>query len=164
LGSAAKKPDHRKRIIFRPDPEIAVAPHDWISSSILQPFVTGVIVPHSVIVFVLCGNLHLLTIIKQQHDLLLSIVRGQNNPLPFDSCITILWKIECYLDSMRNNPGGKLRRIACDELGGIATAVFAELVQQLIHVVFRKVFPTSFLIIERFTRKQSEKAQSFDRV
>jgi hypothetical protein len=50
------------------------------------------------------------------------------------------------------------------ELGGIATAVFAELVQQLIHVVFRKVFPTSFLIIERFTRKQSEKAQSFDRL
>jgi hypothetical protein len=104
LGSSAKKPDHRKRIIFRPDPEIAVAPHDWISSSILQPFVTGVIVPHSVIVFVLCGNLHLLTIIKQQHDLLLSIVRGQNNALPFDSCITILWKIECYIESKGNNP------------------------------------------------------------
>jgi len=100
LGQLGKKPDHRKRIIFRPDLEIAAGRHAWISSFILQPLsfqanavlviVTGVIVPHSVIVFVLCGNLHLLTIIKQQHDLLLSIVRGQNNPLSFESCITIL--------------------------------------------------------------------------
>ena len=37
LFNRRKEPDHRKRVIFRPDLEIAVGYGGWISSFILQP-------------------------------------------------------------------------------------------------------------------------------
>ena len=46
--------------------------------------------------------------------------------------------------------------------GGVTTPIFAELDQQFIHVVLRKVFTTPFLLIGGLARNDGEKASSLD--
>jgi hypothetical protein len=47
-------------------------------------------------------------------------------------------------------------------IGRVTTPIFAELDQQFIHVVLRKVFTTPFLVIGGLARDDGEKAQSLD--